>query len=46
LVQGFLIQGRSTLIAELDGNNNVVGRFVYGSRDNVPAYLIKAPKVS
>ena len=32
LVQGFLIQGRSTVIAELDDNNTVVSRFVYGPR--------------
>ncbi|MGH7772357.1 MAG: RHS repeat-associated core domain-containing protein, partial [Candidatus Binatia bacterium] len=28
-------------IAELDGNNQVVSRFVYADKANVPAYLIK-----
>ena len=29
------------MIAELDGSGNLVSRFVYGSRGNVPDYLIK-----
>ena len=41
LVQGFLYQGDLKPIAELDGSGNVVSRFVYASRDNVPDYLIK-----
>jgi len=41
LVQGFLYQNPIKPIAELDGNNNVVTRFVYGDKGNVPAYLIK-----
>ena len=42
LVQGFLYDGRHiTPVAELDGKGNVVARFVYGTRDNVPDYMIK-----
>ncbi|MBI3963156.1 MAG: RHS repeat-associated core domain-containing protein [Deinococcus sp.] len=41
LVQGFLYQDDLRPIAELDGSNTVVSRFVYASRDNVPDYLIK-----
>ena len=42
LVQGFLYQDRLNPIAELDGNGNVVARFVYASKANVPDYLVKA----
>lgn len=41
LVQGFLYQGAMRPVAELDGSNAVVSRFVYGTRINVPDYLIK-----
>jgi RHS repeat-associated protein len=41
-VQGFLYQGQLAPVAELDGQNQVVSRFVYGTRANVPDYLIKA----
>ncbi|MGH8489795.1 MAG: RHS repeat protein, partial [Gammaproteobacteria bacterium] len=41
LVQGFLYQDQLKPIAELDGNNQVVSRFVYADKQNVPAYLIK-----
>jgi RHS repeat-associated protein len=41
LVQGFLYQGRLRPIAELDGSNALVARFVYATRANVPDYLIK-----
>src|SRR5262249_6552833 len=40
LVQTFLYEGISP-IAELDTNNNLVSRFVYGSR-NVPEYMLKS----
>jgi RHS repeat-associated protein len=40
-VQGLLYQGQLNPVAELDGNNQIVSRFVYGSRSNVPDYLIK-----
>ncbi len=41
LVQGFLYQDSLKPIAELDGNNNVVSRFVYATGVNVPDYMIK-----
>jgi YD repeat-containing protein len=43
LVQGFLYAGRSQ-VAELDGAGNVVSRFVYGSRPNVPDYMARGGK--
>ncbi len=44
LIQGFLYQDQLNPIAELDGDNNVVSRFVYATRPNVPDYLIKDGK--
>ncbi len=41
LVQGFLYKDQLNPIAELDDAGNVVSRFVYGSRFNVPDYMIK-----
>jgi RHS repeat-associated protein len=41
-VQGFLYQDSLHPIAELDGNNAVISRFIYGSRPNVPDYMVKA----
>ncbi len=41
LTQGFLYGDQLEPVAELDGSNNVVSRFVYGSRTNVPDYMIK-----
>jgi RHS repeat-associated protein len=41
LVQGFLYKDQLNPIAELDGTNNVVARFIYASRDNVPDYMVK-----
>ena len=41
LTQGFLYDGQLRIVAELDGSNNLVSRFVYGSRRNVPDYMIK-----
>lgn len=41
LVQGFLYQDQYEPVAELDGANNLVSRFVYGSRSNVPEYMVK-----
>src|SRR5262249_38930711 len=41
LVRGFLYQSALRVIAELDGHNNVVSRFVYGAKINVPEYMIK-----
>ncbi len=41
LVQGFLYQDSLKPIAELDGANAVVSRFVYATHINVPDYMIK-----
>ncbi|WP_169748944.1 RHS repeat-associated core domain-containing protein [Gynuella sunshinyii] len=41
LVQGFLYQGQLNPVAELDGKSNVVSRFIYGEKLNVPSYMIK-----
>jgi RHS repeat-associated protein len=41
LVQGFLYQNQLSPVAELDGAQQVVSRFVYGTRANVPDYMIK-----
>jgi RHS repeat-associated protein len=41
LVQGFLYQNQLNPVAELDGTGAVVSRFVYGSKANVPDYMIK-----
>jgi RHS repeat-associated protein len=42
LQQGFLYGDKLNPVAELDASNNVVSRFVYGVRVNVPEYMIKA----
>jgi len=42
LVQGFLYQNQLNPVAELDGTGAVVSRFVYGTKANVPDYMIKA----
>lgn len=41
LTQAWLYQNQLSPVAELDGSGSVVARFVYGSRPNVPDYLIK-----
>ena len=41
LTQGFVYQDQLNPIAELDQNGNIVSRFVYGSRANVPDYMVK-----
>lgn len=41
LTQGFLFQNQLHPVAELDGAGNVVSHFVYGTKANVPDYLIK-----
>ncbi|MFZ5503509.1 MAG: RHS repeat-associated core domain-containing protein [Pseudomonadota bacterium] len=40
--QGFLYQDQLRIAAELDATNTVVSRFVYGTRINVPEYMIKS----
>src|SRR6266704_6603161 len=42
LVQGFLYQNQLNSVAELDGSGTVLSRFVYGTKANVPDYMIKA----
>jgi RHS repeat-associated protein len=44
LKQGFLYQNQLNPIAELDGDGNVVARFVYADKGNVPAYMVKGGK--
>ena len=44
LAQGFLYQDQSKPVAELDGQNNVVSRFIYATRLNVPDYMEKGGK--
>jgi RHS repeat-associated protein len=41
LVQGFLYKDLLNPIAELNGSNDVVSRFVYGTKPNVPDYMEK-----
>jgi RHS repeat-associated protein len=41
LVQGFLYQNQLRPVAELDGAGNVVSRFVYATKANMPDYMIK-----
>jgi len=40
-IQGLLYQSTLRPIAELDNKDNVVSRFVYATRINVPEYMIK-----
>jgi RHS repeat-associated protein len=42
LVQGFLYSDQLKPVAELDGSGNLVSRFVYAARPNVPNYMIKS----
>ncbi len=41
-VQGFIYEGQLRIAAELDGSGSVVNRFVYGTKTNVPEYMIKS----
>ena len=41
LVQGLLYQSGSNLVAEIDGVGATVSRFVYGTKANMPDYVIK-----
>ena len=41
LVQGWLYEDGLRPVAELDGAGNVVARYVWGSRGNVPEYVVK-----
>jgi hypothetical protein len=42
LVRAWLYQDQLEPVAEIDGAGNVVARFVYGSRPNVPDYAVTA----
>ena len=42
MVQGLLYMDKVRTVAELDGSGNLVSRFVYGSRVNVPDFLIRS----
>jgi RHS repeat-associated protein len=41
LVQGWLYADQLRIVAELDGSGAVVSRFIYGTRSNVPDYMIR-----
>lgn len=41
LVQGFLFGRGLGPVAELDGSGDVLSRFVYGTRSNVPEYMVR-----
>jgi len=41
LVQGFLYGDQLNPVAELDGSGAVTARFVYGTKSNVPDYMVK-----
>ena len=41
LVKGLLYQDQINPIAEVDGSGNLVSRFMYGSKNRVPDYMIK-----
>ena len=42
LTTGWLYRDELNPVAELDGFNHLVSRFVYGTRSNVPDYMIRA----
>jgi RHS repeat-associated protein len=41
LVRGWLYQSQLRPVAELDGSGAVVSRYIYGSRPNVPDYMVR-----
>jgi RHS repeat-associated protein len=41
LVQAFLYHGERKPVAELDGEGNIISRYVYATRANVPDYMVK-----
>jgi RHS repeat-associated protein len=41
LAQGLLYEGQLDPVAELDSSGNLVSRFVYASRVNVPDYMVR-----
>jgi RHS repeat-associated protein len=45
LTQQWLYQDQLNPVAELDGSDNIVARFVYGSKSNVPDYMITSADI-
>ncbi len=43
VVQRFLYRGILNPVVELDASNNVVATFIYGTKINVPDYMVKGP---
>uniref|UniRef100_UPI0018DEE132 ParB N-terminal domain-containing protein n=1 Tax=Beggiatoa alba TaxID=1022 RepID=UPI0018DEE132 len=41
LTQGFIYQGKLKPVAQLDGHGEIVARFVYASKANIPDYILK-----
>ena len=41
MTQGYLYDGILRIVAELDGAGSLVSRFVYGTKANVPDYMVK-----
>ena len=41
LLQQWLYDGQLRIVAELDGSGNLVSRFVYAERANVPEYMVR-----
>ncbi len=41
LEQGFLYGDQSRIVAELDSSGAVISRFVYGSKVNIPDYMVR-----
>ena len=41
LTQGFIYLDDGKPLVELDGGNNIVSRFIYATRDNVPDYMVR-----
>jgi RHS repeat-associated protein len=41
MIQGFLYEDQLRPVAELDESGNIVARFVYGTKMNVPNYMIR-----
>jgi RHS repeat-associated protein len=41
LQQGLLYSDQLRVVAEVDGSNQVVSRFVYGTKPNVPDFMVK-----
>ncbi|WP_413944762.1 RHS repeat domain-containing protein [Bdellovibrio sp. HCB-162] len=44
LVQGFIFQSQYQIAAETDGSGKIIRRFVYGSKFNIPDYVVTGGK--